>query len=304
MNHLQTLLEKHATKKPIKGYLRTRDGNVEVVKPHRREVDEAPKETAVEGEPPPPPDEGQQRAEKDLRLWLNWKANGYRPEDLRPLLKSLEGLIGSQTHYFKNSGVRIPPSVIDAKAYGLAVHALRTYDPTQGTRVSSHVYNWMRKLRRVVNTHQNMARIPETRIGFVRKYQMAHEQLEEDLGRIPTDVEMAGYLKWPVAQVSTLSTELRRDLWAHSAKWEDDPTANIPSNDDTVLKLIKYELTPDERQVYQRFVEEGVESTTEISRLTNFDMPKVSKLKGSIAAKIAKYIEGTDVSGKAGKGDK
>lgn len=292
-----SLLEKLAARKDIKGYLRTRDGNVEVVKPHKREVDEAEPEADGLGEPPPPPPVTESRAAADLRMWLVWKANGYRKEDLRPLLKSLEGAIGSQTHYFKNSGVRIPPSVIDAKAYSFALQALKTYDPTRGVQINTHVTHWMRKLRRVINTHRNMARIPENRVDLVRKFQMAQEALEDSLGRSPTDVEMAGYLSWPVKQVATLGTELRRDLWAHSDKWEDDPTKNMPSQAETVLKLIKYELTEDEKEVYRRFVEEGVDSTTEISKLTGFDMSKVSKLKANIATKISKYLEGTDVSG-------
>jgi hypothetical protein len=292
-----SILAKLAAKKDIKSYLRTRDGVVEVVKPHKREVDEAEPEADGLGEPPPPPEVSESRAAADIRMWLVWKANGYRHEDLRPLLKSLEGCIGSQTHYFKNSGVRIPPSVIDAKAYSFALQALKTYDPTRNVQINTHVTHWMRKLRRVINTHRNMARIPENRVDLVRKFQMAQEALEDSLGRSPTDVEMTGYLKWPLKTVVTLGTELRRDLWAHSDKWEEDPTANIPSQSATVLKLIKYELTPDEKEVYRRFVEEGVDSTTEIAKLTGYDMTKVSRLKTQIATKISKYLEGVDTSG-------
>ena len=285
MSHLQKL----AAKKNVKGYLRSHKGRVETVKPYQREGTDA----EVEGEGPPVPKEvSEDRAHQDMMLWLKWKANGHKTEDLRPLLKSLEGAIASQTRYFKQSGVRIPPSVIDAKAHSLALTGLLTYDPTRGAKISTHVIGTMRRLNRVVNQHRNMARIPDNRVGLVRPFQRAQEELEESLGRTPTDVEMAGYLKWPVKLVTTMGTELRRDLWAHSDKWEDDPTAYIPSESETILKLIKYELTPDEKAVYQRFVEEGVSSTTQIAEMTGFDMPKVSKLKAGIAAKINKYLEG------------
>lgn len=291
MSWLHDEMEKTAAKKKVRGYLRVREGQTEVVKPYQREGDDVP-----EGGPPEQPEVSESRAQRDMLLWAKWKAGGYKQEDLRPLLKSLGGAIGSQTRYFKQSGVRIPPSVIDAQAYSLALRGLMTYDPSRGTQVATHVINAMRRLRRVVNQHRNMARIPETRIDEVRNFQRANEELEESLGRVPTDVEMAGYLKWPIKQVQTLGTELRRDLWTHSSKWEEDPTAYVPRQGETILKLIKYELTPDEKAVYQRFVEESVESTTKISELTGFPQPKVSKLKASIAAKIEKYLEGSSGS--------
>ena len=49
--------------------------------------------------------------------------------------------------------------------------------------------------------------------------------------------------------------------------------------------------------MYRRFVEEGVDSTTEIAKLTGYDMTKVSRLKTQIATKISKYLEGVDTSG-------
>ena len=276
----EQLLKTAAVKKPVKGYIRRVDGHAEVVRPYQRTEDEKPVDGVTE-----------ERGAKDLRLWLKWKVGGYKHEDLRPLLKSLEPVIQGEARKFKTSGLRIPPSVIDLEFQRQAVVALKTYDPTRGTKISSHVTNLFIKTRRFIAANRNIARIPESRIYLVRDYQVAQERLEEDLGRIPTDVEMSGYLKWPVKQVATLSTELRKDMWSHSDKWEDDPNSSNPTEQETVLKLIKYELNPDEKTVYYHFVEKGETSTTEIGRLTGFDLPKVSRLKSQIATKLEQYLK-------------
>lgn len=266
----------------MKGHTRKRKGKVEIVRPHYRETESKDKakvrEVALEV-----------TKDKELELWKTWKANGEKPEDLRPLLKSLKPLIMSEAYKFKGGKLRLSPASIDAEFYKQALAAIRKYDPDRGAKLGSWVRTYLIKARRFINQHQNAARIPENLIYEIREYQTAENDLEAKMGRPATDLEMAGYLKWPLSQVVTMAKSIRRDLWTHG--FEEDPSANEASEEGEILKLLKYELNEDEKKVYTQYYDKGVRSTADIAKNTGFNIWKVSRIRKSIAEKVEKYLE-------------
>jgi hypothetical protein len=47
---------------------------------------------------PPPKKERSALKQSDHELWQTWKANGQRPDDLRPLLTNFRGMIRTQVN--------------------------------------------------------------------------------------------------------------------------------------------------------------------------------------------------------------
>lgn len=151
---------------------------------------------------------------------------------------------------------------------------------------------YVRKAKRFIAENQNIGRLPETRIGQIKKYQTAQADLSETLSRPPTPAELARHLRWPLAEVTYMDSALRNALLSQG--FEDAPYAHTPSKSEEVLKLFKYELAGNERVVYEHLTGYGrpkLDSTGEIARVMGIPDYQVSRYKDSIQKKIHKYVE-------------
>ncbi len=228
--------------------------------------------------------------QQDLELWEKWKAKGEKPNDLRPLLNNFRGLIRSRANRW--TGVDLPPAAIHAEFTKQFVNALRTYDPNKGTALGSWVTTNLKKAQRWVTTYQNPARIQENRHYKVGLYQNAQATLDDQLGREPSSMELAEHLGWPEAEVGRMQLEIRQALTSSGFEIGLDPTAIMPSRDLEKLTLLRYELTPDELQVYDyTFGMYGKQQLrpNQIAKKLKMNASKVTRIRNSIIAKFKKY---------------
>ena len=273
----------------VKGYVRVRGGKTETVRPHTREIDE-------KDEPKPDSPWGpKDRRTKDYLLWKKWKEGGEKPEDLRPILAALKGTIFKAVNSYKGQSLRnIPDSALELEFYTQALAALRTYTPGKGAAIHTWVTNYLKKGHRFVLEHQNIGRIPETR-GWkkIKSFKSAEEELRDKYGRPASDEELAGFLGWKVAEVVRMSSELRKDLRAHA--FEDDMQSatraeDVASREREVLRMLRHELTEDERKVYDLIVTKNVSTPSILAKKTGFPLYKVSRLKAAIARKAKPHL--------------
>lgn len=226
----------------------------------------------------------------EMELWRRWKDGGQKPEDVAPLLKSFKPLINSRSSTYKGRVKLIPDAAIDAEFQIRFVDALRTYNPDKGS-LGTYVYRYLDKAKRFIAENQNVGRIPENRIYKIKEYQKAREAMTEDLGRVPTDKDLAKKLKWSEAEVGRMDSELRNDLLSQG--FEDDPYALSPSKSEEVLRLFKYELVGKEREVYEYLTGFGrpqLLSTGEIAKQTGMADYQVSRVKDSIQRKLQRHL--------------
>jgi DNA-directed RNA polymerase specialized sigma subunit len=232
------------------------------------------------------------RREKELGLWHTWNTNGRKPEDLQPLIQSFRGLINSRANVYTNRLRDIPPAAIKAEFTNHAVTAFETYDPSKGAGLYTHINNHLKKGRRFITTYQNVARIPENRVYQIRQFQDAETRLNDQLNRPPTQLEIADHLKWSPRQVDLMQKEIRK---AHyTGGFQSDPTDISPSRHQEIVRLLPYELTPEENSVFEHIYGIGgkpVLSPGQIAKKLNMSAPKVSRLKKSIADKYNKYSD-------------
>jgi DNA-directed RNA polymerase specialized sigma subunit len=87
----------------------------------------------------------------------------------------------------------LPNSAIESQAKILTLKAFETYDPSK-SQLNTHVTNHLKHLQRYVLEYQNIGKIPEHRGLAIGKYQTVFDNLKEDLGREPTDMELADNL--------------------------------------------------------------------------------------------------------------
>lgn len=279
------LLDKTSAKREtVRPHIRRSGGKIVAVKGHTRR---GPEEK-------PTPDKAQAQAaarhKGDLEAWKKWNAGGRTRKDLKALLDRFRPMIQAQAGVYKNK-VPIPPAAIDAEYKRQFVRALHAYDPAKG-KLGTWVYRYLSAAKRFITTHQNPARIPEGRIYDIGKFERAKSHLDDVYGRPATPQEMSDYLGWPLKQVTRLRTEMRKGL-TRSA-FERDPTSIMPSREKEVLDLIRFELAPEEQEVYDYLAgirgKKQVRGTDELAKLTGKPNYKISRIKKSIAKKVERYL--------------
>jgi DNA-directed RNA polymerase specialized sigma subunit len=231
------------------------------------------------------------RAQRDLQLWHQWDQNGRKAEDLEPLMTSLTGLIRKQSNVYAGK-VSIPPAAVHAEFQIRAIQALHNYNP-QKAALNTYLTHQMNRGKRFITTYQNVGRIGESRIYKITEFQNAKDRLMDTLGREPSSHELADALKWPVSQVTALATELVKDVpFSHV------PTTAIetmPSPAAELMRLLPYDLTSEEKLVYEHLIGEGGKQKLkpgEIAARYNMSPSKISRIKASIAAKAKNYTGG------------
>jgi DNA-binding CsgD family transcriptional regulator len=236
-------------------------------------------------------DDLREKQDKEIVLWRTWKDGGMQTQHMKPLLSSLRPLIYKQASVWSTNR-DVPPASIRAEFVNAAVKAMESYDPNRGTKLSTHIRNQLQQAQRFVTTYQNSARIPETRIYGIGKFNNAEQRLSETLGRPPSQIELADELKWSPRKVETLQREIKKSL--PSSQFKSDPTEHVPSRQQEIMRLLPYELSAEEKAVFEYVYGVGGKprlAPGQIAQKLNMSSPKVSRLKNSIAKKYSEYVK-------------
>jgi DNA-directed RNA polymerase specialized sigma subunit len=179
---------------------------------------------------------------KDIELYTQWKQSGDK-QALGALIKQLHPVIYSEVR--RASGT-LPESALSAEAKKWTVRAIQTYDPTKGVALSTHVMNYLPKVRRLNYKYQNSARLPENLQLQFTEFRNAVSHLETNLNREPTDEEIAKHLGWSKPLVVRFKGSLYEDL-VESASQRPIETTQFNSNkmlmDHLMSKLDEQEKT-------------------------------------------------------------
>lgn len=228
-------------------------------------------------------------AKKDMELWQSWVDGGRQPEDTEKLLHNFKGLIRKESNKY-SATQNIPRSAIHAQFQTQAMHGFETFDPNRGTKLSTHLTNQMKRARRFVNTYQNTGRIPEPRINRITEFKDERMRMEDELGRPPSAHELADRMKWNVKQVVAMEHEVRDEI--PSSRFPGEMMSIKPSKDAEIMRLIQYELTPEEKAVYEYAMGQNGKPMLkpgEIAKRLNMQPSKVSRLKSAIAQKVKRF---------------
>lgn len=230
--------------------------------------------------------------QQELEMWQQWKTGGERPNDLRPLLKSFRPLVRSRANHWA-SRAELPPESVHAEFNRQFVNALKSYDPNKGAALGSWVTNNLKKAQRWVSQHQDPTRVQEHRYYKMGEWDNALATLDDQLGREPSTREMAEYLGWSEAEAGRMESEKRKSLYS-SGFGGFDPTSITPSREAEVMRLVRYELSPEELQVYDYTVGSFGKPQLrpgQIAKQLNMSPSKVTRIRNSISSKIKDHLE-------------
>lgn len=152
-----------------------------------------------------------------------WKAQPSPTTNSR-MVAAIEPIVqkGMQTY-----GAKGPLGYSRARL--MAFDALQKYDP-QRSPLQSHILSHLQGLRRATTQQQNFVRIPD-RIA-IENFKLSEEQqrLSDELGRPPTDVELADSMRVPLKRLA----QIRRGHAGYASsqvqdvETQDSPGSRVP----------------------------------------------------------------------------
>lgn len=217
--------------------------------------------------------------QRDIDLYNAWKQAGDKAS-LGALIKSLHPIIYSEVR--RVSGT-LPESALSAEAKRWTIKALQTYDPSKGVAVSTHVMNYLPKVRRLNYKYQNAARLPENLHLQFTEFHNAVSHLENTLNREPTDEEVSKHLGWSKPLVVKFKGSLYEDL---SESANQRPIETTQFNENTFL--LNHILDSLDEQEKFLLMNKGQMNATDLAAKLGVNISRLNYLSAKLRDKIAK----------------
>lgn len=222
-------------------------------------------------------DEADARRNKDLELFHEWKNTGSK-RALTNLIGQLEPVINKEV--MRATGA-LPIAALRAEALSWTVKALNTYDPGRGVLISTHVSNYLPKIRRVNYKFQNAARLPENLQRSYRDYRSARDELTEQLNRDPTDKEVGAHIGWTEKQTTKFRNMLFDDLIESNAARE---SAYKEFNSQSIfMEHLQSQFTPEEKMIFEHHKDL---SSAQMAEKLGVNVNRYNYLKSKLVDKI------------------
>lgn len=230
----------------------------------------------------------------DSELWNDWKDSNFKnKKKFRALLKSIDPIIQFQVN--KWAPPTLPRSTIEAEAINLAIDALPKYDPGRKVKLNTFLTHKLNKLSRYVYKNQNMGHIPEHRILKIDGFNKAKAILKDRLNREPNAVELADELSLPLVEITRLESELAKNVITSDLISSHATSKGDTSELDTLLDFVYYELTAEEKLVYEYSLGKNGKRMLNgkaIAKKMRISPSKVTRIKASIEKKINEHRGG------------
>lgn len=221
--------------------------------------------------------------ERDNELYSRWKEKGDK-RALRDLVNSLKPIILKEVNALSGS---LPQSTLKGEAVSWTIRAINTYDPSKGTKLSTHTYNWVQKTKRLNYQHQNFADMGEDKQRQYGQYNTMRTQLEDELGRQPTHKELAKRLNWSEKDAEKFSRLIFNDFSESGATYAKEHSG---FNQDAIkLNYIKSHLTKEELELFNDRAND-VPAATTCSRL-NMNINAYNYAVRKLREKVEKLIK-------------
>lgn len=231
----------------------------------------------------------------DSELIRQYKEHGDM-QARNTLIKKYIPMIRSQINLRFGSGTIIPKSAIESEGIAQVSKAIDNYDPTKGAAFGTHVFNYLHKMSRYVNTYGHTVRQSEEVFSMVSKLKEAQNKLRDRLGREPSILELSKETKTSESQVRRILPQIRTvqiDMGFDVGRHE---TSAI---DDYVDYIRKFDFTPQEMLVFDGSTGyQGAEKKKAgtLAQELKVSPAQISHIRSKIADKLQTGFEAGDIS--------
>lgn len=216
---------------------------------------------------------------KDMELYNKWKETGSKSH-MTALVNQLSPLIHKEVSRVAGT---LPIAALNAEGKIWTINAIKTYDPSKGFALSTHVGSYLRKVRRMNYKYQHTVRLPEDMKLDYPKWNMAEAQLKDELNTDPTEKQVAERLGWSAGKVIKFRNRVFSDTLESGN--ERATEVNEFSDSGLLLKHILSQLTPDEKFILEN--KKNI-SATDMARKLGVDNNRLNYLQKKLRMKLEK----------------
>jgi DNA-directed RNA polymerase specialized sigma subunit len=219
------------------------------------------------------------RKERDLELYTIWKETGSK-KHLGELVDNLGGIISAEVRRASGS---LPTTALAGEAKKWTFKAIQTYDPSKGVALSTHVMNYLPKIRRMNYKFQNAVRLPENLHLKFHEYNHAVTLLTEELNREPSNEELASKLGWSKPQ----TLKFKNALYADLIESGNERASEFTQFNENAL-LMEHLMSQLDYQ--EKFILENAKviTSTDLAKQLGVNINRLNYLKSKLAEKIKK----------------
>lgn len=184
-----------------------------------------------------------------------WKA-GANPETTAGILKALQPAMDQGIRLF--TGQAQPSPNLRSRARQTTLQALGTYQPAKGG-LKTHVVNAMQGMRRINRNEQNPITVPDR--AYLDNIQLRHASadLEYNLGREPSDQELADRTGFSLRRISKVRQMVRPAVPSSFFEQQDDgesdggfmPSVVTPQTHEVLHAAVYDELDPIGQKIFE-----------------------------------------------------
>ncbi len=136
-----------------------------------------------------------------------------------------------------------------AQAKKLSLEALKSYDPSRGAALGTHIVNQLRRLYRSNYEASQALRMSEELQSGAALYRQALDELTAKLGREPTLTELQDATGWTKSRISRLQHQMRGETPA--SMFEFDPGVVELDEADYRIDFVYNDLSPRDKKIFE-----------------------------------------------------
>ena len=217
-----------------------------------------------------------------------WQRN-QSPANMHQLLQAADSVIGKAITQYAGGD-----KAMRAKAKRLAIKAFQSFDPKQGAKLKTHLMIRLRPLQREYTKRTSPLNVPERVQLDQLRLRQAESRLNEELGREPSDVELAEHMGLStkrIAHVRSYSKGVLAESQMRSPEGELQlPASEHVTADDVWVEYVHHDLDAKDKKIMEwktGYNGHAILSTNEIAKRLKMSPSAVSQR----AAKIARKLE-------------
>lgn len=215
---------------------------------------------------------------KDMELYNRWKQSKSRG-DMSRLVNHLDPIIYKAVSTVSGS---VPTSALTGEAKVWTIKAIKSFDPGRGFALSTHVTNYIKRIKRLNYKYQNVARLPEHMQREYHMWNTAKQQLSDELNGEPSTEEMAKRLGWTKPKVERFNSRVYSDLAESSEEHPSEVTRY--SDNDLLMKALISHLTENEKFI---LLNKGKISSSELAAKLGYNTNRLNYEQKKLVDKIS-----------------
>lgn len=222
-----------------------------------------------------------------------WKGD-QRPEHMQALLTAARPVIDRALSAYAGGN-----KALSGRAKLLAIEAFKSYDPSKGAKLRTHLYIRLQPLQREYTKKTSPLAVPERVQLDLLRMQQAERAFREEMGRDPADDELSERLNLStkrIAHVRKFSKGLLSESQVRSAEGEPiQPGTQQHTEDDIWVEFVHHDLSPIDKKIFEwktGIYGKKVLSTNEIARRLNITPSAVSQRASRIAMLLERVKSG------------